>query len=84
MSLSPRQFGRIRLRYEHGFKIIHDELKVDTVMDVNSLFFQLSENRLGDGMKPAFEVIYGLANRLKCLLQVPHWYFWMYPGKFEM
>ena len=72
--------------------MINDEPKVDTVLDVNALFFQLFENRLGVGMKPVFKVVYGIAswlrfmlsNRLKCLSKVPHWYLWVYPGKFEM
>ena len=61
--LSPRQFGGIRFSDgdEHGFEIVDDEPRVDTVSDVDALFFQLVEDRFRVGMKSALEIVDGLA-----------------------
>ena len=63
MSLSPRQFGRIRFSDgdEHGFEIVDDEPRVDTILDVDALFFQLVEDRFRVAVESALEIVDGLA-----------------------
>lgn len=62
MSLSPRQFDRIGFSDgdEHGFKIVDDEPRVDTVLNVDALFFQLVEDRFRVGVESALEIVDGL------------------------
>lgn len=62
VSLRPRQFGRIRFfnGIEHGFEIVDDEPRVDTALDVDTLSFQLVEDRLMVGVKSTLEIVDGL------------------------
>jgi hypothetical protein len=63
VSLSSRQFGRIGFSDgdEHGFEIVDDEPRVDTVLDMYALFFQLVEDRFRVGVKSALDIVDGLS-----------------------
>ena len=69
VSLSPRQFGLIRFfnRDEHGFKIVHDEPRVDTVLGVNALSFQLVEDHFRVGVKSARKSIICLTSTFQLM-----------------
>ena len=63
VSLSSGQFGRIGFSDgdEHGFEIVDDEPRVDTVLDMYALFFQLVEDRFRVGVKSALDIVDGLS-----------------------
>jgi len=69
VSLSPRQFGRIRFFNgdEHGFKIVHDEPFEETIGHVNALFFQLVEDRFRVGVKFARKSIICLTSTFQLM-----------------
>jgi hypothetical protein len=62
VSLKPRQFGRIRFFNggEHDFEIVDDEPRIDRVLDVDALFFQLVEDRFRVAGESALEIVDGL------------------------
>ena len=75
VSLSPRQFGRIRFFNgdEHGFKIVDDERRIDTVLDVDAVFFQLVEDRFRVVVESALEIVDALTGTFQLmLLHVSH------------
>jgi hypothetical protein len=70
VSLSPRHFRRIRFFNgdEHGFEIVDDEPRVDTVLDVDAMFFQLVEDRFRVGVKSVLEIVDGLTCTFQLML----------------